>query len=69
MSADVLWGSLLASLTAVEAWAIIRHKEGYTLSERIREWFSTDTRTGKVVFTAALTALYLWFLPHIIFGG
>lgn len=69
MSADLIWGVLLAGGTAVEVWAILRHKEGYTLSERIRAWFSTDTRAGKIVFTVALTALYLWFLPHILFGG
>ncbi|MEV3860703.1 hypothetical protein AB0J38_41140 [Streptomyces sp. NPDC050095] len=68
MNPDLLWGSIVILATTVEAWAIVAHKEGFTLSERIRAWFATGTRAGKAAFTIGLTALYLWFLPHIIFN-
>jgi hypothetical protein len=69
VSSNVVWGVLLGVCAAYEAYGIANRKDGDTLSERLRSWFHTSSRTGRIVFTAAWLGLTVWFIPHIIYGG
>jgi hypothetical protein len=62
---DVIWGALLLAGAAYELFAIRNRLDGDTLSERLREWLRTRTRTGRAVFLTAWLALALWFPLHI----
>lgn len=69
MDPNLVWGTILGGALAVELRAVFNDKLGDTLSERVRVWFHTNTRTGKAVFVIAWLGLTAWFIPHIIFGG
>lgn len=62
---DAIWGVLLLTGAAYELFAIRNCLDGDTLSERLREWLRTRTRTGRAVFLAAWVVLALWFPLHI----
>ncbi|MEU3399493.1 hypothetical protein [Streptomyces filamentosus] len=62
---DAIWGALLLAGAAYEAYAIGNRLDGDTLSERLRVWLRTRTRTGRAVFLAAWTVLAIWFPLHI----
>jgi len=62
---DVIWGALLVGGAAYEAYAISNRIDGDTLSERLRVWLRTRTRTGRAAFLTAWLALAVWFLLHI----
>lgn len=69
MSSDVVWGCLLGACAAFEAYAVANHRDGDTLSERLRSWFRVSRLSGRIVFTLAWLGLTVWFVPHIIYGG
>lgn len=62
---DVIWGALLLAGACYEIFAIGNRIDGDTLSERLREWLRTRTRTGRAVFVTAWIALAIWFPLHI----
>ncbi|MFD5878490.1 hypothetical protein [Streptomyces yangpuensis] len=62
---DAIWAALLLAGAAYEAYAIANRVDGDTLSERLREWLRTRTRTGRAVFLTAWLALAVWFPLHI----
>lgn len=58
-------GLMIASLATNYA----AHKTGHgTICSTMRPVFRTNTKTGKVVATAAWTTLSVWFVPHFING-
>lgn len=69
MDPNLAWGALLAGGLYWEMRAVFNKKVGDTLSERLRVWFFTHTKTGKAAFTIAWLAFTAWFIPHIISGG
>ncbi|WP_435058533.1 hypothetical protein [Streptomyces sp. bgisy060] len=62
---DAIWGGLLLVGAGYEAYAIGNHLPGDTLSERLRAWLHTRTRTGRLVFVAGWLVLAVWFPLHI----
>ncbi|MDX3165809.1 hypothetical protein PV516_18665 [Streptomyces scabiei] len=64
-ASDVIWGGLLLAGAGYEAYAIANRLDGDTLSERLRVWLHTRTRTGRAVFLTAWLALAVWFPLHI----
>jgi hypothetical protein len=67
MDSNIVWAVLLGSCALYEAYGIAAN-EGATLSDRLRVWFRTSTRSGKIVFTCTWLGLTVWFIPHIILG-
>lgn len=63
------WIVITAACCAIEAEAIRKSGRHNTLSHATREIFQTDTRTGSIAFTIAWTALWFWFLDHILGGS
>lgn len=68
-----IWGVWVAvvavSFAILEGIALVRKKEGDTLSENTRTWIRTDKgwkSAGPLAFMAALLAFVVWFIPHIV---
>lgn len=66
-----VWLAIVAASFAVlEGIALVRKKDGDTLSENTRTWIGTDKKWktwGAAGFAAALIGFVIWFLPHIVF--
>lgn len=63
--AKMVWSSLFAAGLAYEAWALRAPKDGYTLSEVIREVFRVNEKAGKAIFLGGYVGFSAWFVPHI----
>lgn len=65
------WLALVAvSFVILEGLALIKRKDGDTLSENTRTWLGTDKRWktwGALGFVVALVTFVVWFIPHIVF--
>ena len=55
----------LAITGAIEMYGVFHPGEDYTISELLRAGFHTNTKLGKIVFSASVIALGGWLLPHI----
>lgn len=65
-SADIVWGGVLVTATAVEVYGLFNQKPGDTLSERTRAWFRVHTKPGRAVFAVGWVLFSAWFLFHIL---
>lgn len=68
MDPNLVWGAILGTGFAYEAYALLSKRDGDTLSERTREWFRTRTKPGRLVFSLAWCGFSIWFLLHILGG-
>lgn len=62
---DLIWGALLLAGLTYEGYAIANRVDGDTLSERLRAWLRTPTRTGRALFLGTWLVLAIWFPLHI----
>lgn len=67
-TAAVVWGGIILTGAAVEAYALINKRGGDTLSETTRRAFRVHTRAGALTFGALWVSFSTWFLGHILFG-
>jgi hypothetical protein len=65
-SADIVWGGVLVTATAVEVYGLFNKKAGDTLSERTRVWFRVHTKLGRGLFAVGWVAFSAWFFVHIL---
>lgn len=67
MSADYVWGGLIAAGATYEAYALFSKRDGDTLSETTRRTFRTKThRAGRWIFALAWSAFSAWYLGHVL---
>ncbi|MFC4533986.1 hypothetical protein [Sphaerisporangium dianthi] len=68
-TAWLVWGGLaLGSFAVLETIALLNHREGDTLSERLREWLGIyPVKHWRLATSAALLGLLVWFGWHIVF--
>lgn len=65
---DYVWGGLILTAAAFEAYALYGSKPGDTFSEVTRRVFRVHSRTGKIVFAGAWGSFAVWFMGHILWG-
>lgn len=68
MNPNLAWGAIIGLGFLYETYTLVSKKSGDTLSERIRTWFRTRTKTGRAVFTLSWVSFSAWFLVHILGG-
>lgn len=66
MSPSLFWGALTVTGTAVEAWALVTDRPGWTLSRVARRTLRCHTPVGRAVTTAAIGAGSSWLAHHLI---
>ena len=60
-----VWLTLGAGIAVLDLWSARNATVGDTASECTRVLFRTETRLGRVAFTASWCALSAWLVPHI----
>lgn len=65
---DWVWGTVLAVGVGYELYALRRELVDHTFTRRTRHHFRTHHPAGKVAFIVGWTALWAWYLKHIIEG-
>lgn len=67
MSADYVWGGLIAAGATYEAYALFNTRKEDTLSELTRATFRTrSSKAGRYSFLVAWTVFATWFTGHIM---
>lgn len=65
----LVWGGILASLTALDVWCAVNDHDDDSLSEVIRSAFRTDTPAGRFALVGVWSGLTAWLLPHLLRGS
>lgn len=60
------WGGLIAVGTALEAMALRNKAHNHTFSHATRYTFRVEHPAGKAAFVVGCTALYSWYVKHIL---
>lgn len=63
---DAAWAVIILAFAGLEAWALHEPSHRFTFSERLRDWFNVQTRSGAFVFIAVLGTAAAWLSAHII---
>jgi hypothetical protein len=65
----LLWIIWIVMFIAIETVAIMNDKADDTLSEHLRQWFSTDTKKGRWIWIIISGIFFCWFGVHIAMEG
>ena len=67
-TADIVWGGIILTGVAIEAYALLNKRDSDTLSEVTRRAFRVHSKPGAVVFGALWVSFAVWFGGHILWG-
>lgn len=67
-ASDVVWGGVILTGAAIEAYALLNKREHDTLSEVTRRAFRVRNKPGAITFGVLWATFSVWFGGHIIWG-
>ena len=67
-TADIVWGGVILTGIAIEAYALLNKRDEDTLSEVTRRTFRVRSKPGAIAFGTLWGSFAAWFGGHIIWG-
>lgn len=64
-----LWVAWGVAFAVIEGVALFNDRQGDTLSEHFRKWFSTKEKKGRTLWVFISIVFFAWFTLHIAFDG